>query len=457
MEQIEFVSLFVISLAAFVCPALSQLVPNRIVPETVLLLLVGMVVGPNMTGIVQTGDAIMLLSDLGLGFLFLLAGYEIEVKELSGKGGRHGLVTWFATFAIALTVAIPLGLARDNLLGGFAAAIILTTTAFGTLVPILKERGLTNTAIGRCVVEYGIWGELCPVLAMALLLTTRAKWLTVALLAAFVVIAVLAALLSRRIQDEDTKIARLVRTNAETNSQMSVRAVLVLLVGLVTLSALFNLDIVLGAFAAGFVLRAVLPAGNSSLEHKLNGLAYGFFIPLFFVVSGTKIDPVGVASDPGMLLLFIGSLVLVRTIPIFVSLSWRPDTSTLDARARASIAFYCTTALPIIVAVVSVATTAGAFSQEVGSVLIAAGGITVMLMPLLGYITLRALDADLGQAARKIAANPRRTVGVIKEHHALERERNARRKHKGRNGDTPEDVPPAAPSDESSRERATRR
>lgn len=432
MEQTEFVSLFVISLMAFVCPALSQALPNRIVPETVFLLLAGMVAGPHMAGIVQTTDAITLLSDLGLGFLFLLAGYEVEVRELSGKGGRIGLLTWVATFALALAVSIPIGLSHDNLLGGFAIAIILTTTAYGTLVPILKERGLTDTPIGRSVVEYGIWGELCPIVAMALLLTTRATWITIAMLTAFVAIAVLAALLSRKIQDEDTKLARLVTANAETNSQMSVRGVLVLLVGLVTLSALFNLDIVLGAFAAGFVLRAVIPHGNRSLEHKLNGLAYGFFIPLFFIVSGTKINPIGVANDPGMLVVFIASLLLIRAVPIFLSLSWRKDTRSLDAGARASIAFYCTTALPLIVAVVSVATTAGAFPQEMGSVLIAAGGITVVLMPMLGYITLHTIDAEIGQAAREIAANPRKTVTVLKRHRRLERERTASRRRETR-------------------------
>ena len=54
------------------------------------------------------------------------------------------------------------------------------------------------------------------------------------------------------------------------------RVTVLLLVALVTLSALFNLDAVLGAFAAGFVLRYIIPEGNNSLEHKLDGIAFGF-------------------------------------------------------------------------------------------------------------------------------------------------------------------------------------
>ena len=83
------------------------------------------------------------------------------------------------------------------------------------------------------------------------------------------------------------------------------RVTVLLLVGLVTLSAVFDLDIVLGAFAAGFVLRYIIPEGNDSLEKKLDGLAYGFLIPVFFVVSGAKINLMAVFAQPLLLVGFI--------------------------------------------------------------------------------------------------------------------------------------------------------
>ena len=63
-----------------------------------------------------------------------------------------------------------------------------------------------------------------------------------------------------------------------------------LLIFLVTISALFELDAVLGAFAAGFILRYIIPDGSKSLEMKLEGVGYGFLIPVFFVVSGAAIN-----------------------------------------------------------------------------------------------------------------------------------------------------------------------
>ena len=73
-------------------------------------------------------------------------------------------------------------------------AIVLVTTALGTLMPILRERELMNTKVGRAVIAYGTWGEVGPVLAMAVLLSTRTNWQTAAILAAFMILCVVTAL-----------------------------------------------------------------------------------------------------------------------------------------------------------------------------------------------------------------------------------------------------------------------
>lgn len=427
--ETDLISLFLICACSLIAPIISNLLPNKVIPETVFLLILGMLFGPHVLNVIDSDNAIGLLSDLGLGFLFLMAGYEIDVKELSGKGGRAGLATWFASFAIALAICLPVGNLEGRLSAGIATAIILTTTAFGTLVPILKDRGLTGTPMGNRVVEYGVWGELCPVIAMALMLSTRATWVTILFLLAFVVIAVLSALLSRRAQREGSKTFAILRDNAENNSQLTLRITILLLVGLVTLSDVFGLDIVLGAFAAGFVLRTVLPNGDPSLEHKLNGIAYGFFIPLFFVVSGLSINPAGVFQEPLVLVLFIVMLVAVRMIPIYASLAIRKDTKDMSTREKTAVSLYCTTALPLIVAVCSVAVSSGTFTQETASVLIAAGGITVLVMPFLASVVLHTIDAEPVLAIKEIKRHPKQFFGVLKSHMEIEREKSRIEKH----------------------------
>lgn len=418
---VDLVSLALIALVAAASPIVAKLIPNKLVPETVFLLIAGAVLGPHMIGAVELTDSVGLLSDLGLGFLFLLAGYEINPKSLTGSQGKRGFVTWLVSIALAFAIVIAAGLMKTNELEAVAVAIALTTTALGTLMPIMKERELTGTRVGESILAYGTWGELCPVLAMALLLSARAEWQTMLILVVFVVIAVLTAVVPAKAKKAGHRVFRFLSENADGTSQTMMRVVVLLLVGLVAVAAVFDLDIVLGAFAAGFVLRYIIPEGDHGLEHKLDGVAYGFLIPIFFVVSGAKIDLMAVFAQPVMLVGFIVLLLLVRTVPIFVSLSTHAETRDISTHNRLTIALYCTTALPIIVAVTSVAVSAGAMPQETASVLVAAGAITVFLMPLLGMLTYRVADAKPIEAVREIAHNPRDIGSILREHWELER------------------------------------
>lgn len=418
---VDLISLAFIALVAAGSPIIAKLIPNKLIPETVFLLIAGAVLGPNMVGAIALTDSVGLLSDLGLAFLFLLAGYEINPKSLTGGQGRRGLATWVVSIVLAfLFVHFTSGM-YVNELESVAVAIALTTTALGTLMPILKERELMGTQVGDSVLAYGTWGELCPVLAMALLLSTRAEWKTMLILLAFVVLCVLAAVVPAKAKKAGNRLFRFLTANAEGTSQTMMRAVVLLLVGLVALSAVFDLDIVLGAFASGFVLRYIIPEGDHGLEKKLDGVAYGFLIPIFFVVSGAKIDLMAVFAQPGTLIGFIALLLLIRAVPIFAALSTGKDTRDISTHNRLTIALYCTTALPIIVAVTSVAVSAGAMPQETAGVLVAAGAITVFLMPLLGMLTYRVADAKPIEAVREISRNPRDIGDILREHWELER------------------------------------
>lgn len=383
----DFVSLFIIALVALTCPFAARLVPGKLVPETVFLLIGGMVLGPYLVGIVHLTEPVQLISELGLAFLFLLAGYEINPSSLTGSQGKRGLAAWAVSIVLAFIVVRISPNFSVSHIDGIAVAIALTTTALGTLLPILKERGLVGTRVGDAILSYGTWGELCPVLAMAVLLSTRSTWQTVVILVIFAAVAVVAAIIPSKMHRAENRLFAFAAQTRHTNSQTLVRAVVVLLIGLVALSAVFKLDIVLGAFAAGFVLRYIVPEGDHELEEKLEGMAYGFFIPLFFVASGAKIDIMAVFGQPVLLIAFIALLLIVRATPIFVALSvGEKARKALCVHERLTVSLYCTTALPIIVAVTTVAVEAGAMPSSTAGTLVAAGAVTVFLMPLLASI-----------------------------------------------------------------------
>lgn len=160
------------------------------------------------------------------------------------------------------------------------------------------------------------------------------------------------------------------------------------------LAFLFQLDVVLGAFAAGFILRFVTPNGNHTLNLKLEGVGYGFLIPVFFVVSGASIDVKAVVANPALLITFIIMLLLVRAVPIFVATTLDHRVNPLDPQDKLTVSLYCTMALPLIVAVTSLAVQGGTMHQTTASTLVAAGAVTVFLMPLLGGLTSKLMKGE---------------------------------------------------------------
>ncbi|MFR0589658.1 cation:proton antiporter [Bifidobacterium apri] len=413
---VDLVSLTVIMLVAVLCPVIVQIIPGKPVPQTVLLLLAGALLGPHMFGVIQVSDSVQLLSELGLAFLFLLAGYEIDPKQLGGHQGRIGLATWAATFVLAFAVITFVPFFKQHDMTGMAAVITLTTTALGTLMPILKERGLEGTPVGNAVVAYGTWGELCPVLMMAVLLSTRSQWQTFLTLAVFAGICVVAALLPAKARKAGNRFYRLVTKHSNISEQVLMRLTVLLLITLVTVSAIFDLDVVLGAFAAGFILRYVIPEGSQTLETRLDGISYGFFIPIFFVVSGAAIDLRAVGGNPGLLIVFIIMLMLIRAVPVYIAMSLDRKTNPMSSHHRVTVAVYCATALPLIVAVTTVAVKAGTMQQMTASTLVAAGAVTVFLMPLLAGITYRVADVHPVTAIGEIAHDPHEYRQILHEH-----------------------------------------
>lgn len=383
-----FTSLLAITTISLVAPLVAHLVPRGVIPEAVLLIALGIAIGPSGLGWAHDSHEIQLLSELGLAFLFLLAGYEVDLDDVRSGHGLRASGAWVVSFILAFGVVALRSEGHVFSMESIAIAIAMTSTALGTLLPILKERGIADTAVGRIVMTHGTIGEIFPIIAIALLLSSGSLISSLGVLAVFVGTAVLLLLLPVQAQRWGLRVVDVIHLKAEGTAQTTVRITVVLLVALSTLAVGFNLDLVLGAFSAGLIVRQLLPQGRAELDQKLDGLAYGFFIPLFFVVSGMSIDIGAVAAAPVSLLLFLCALMAVRGVPVFISThGQRPGMHPLTVGERARIGLYSTTALPIIVAVTHVAVAADAMTATTQSTLILAGALSVLLMPVLAALT----------------------------------------------------------------------
>jgi Kef-type K+ transport system membrane component KefB len=380
-------SLVAVAAVALLAPLIVGLLPRLLVPQVVLLIVGGILIGPHVFGLATPGD-VQILADVGLGFVFLLAGYEIDLRLFGEDAGRRAVVAWFASLTLALGVVALLA-AAGWVRAFVPVALGLTTTALGTLLPVLRERNLLRGRLGRYLLAAGAVGELFPILGIAVFLGTQTRFTALASLGG---VAVLAFVLSvaRRVVRPGGRLATVIELRQHETAQITVRGTVLLLIALIAVTDRFHLDAVLGAFLAGIVLRRWAGRSAPVLESKLDAIGYGFFVPVFFVYSGMSLDLPAIAEAPLRLLLFFVLLLACRGLPAL--LVYR---GVLTWRQRVQTALVGATALPTLVALTEIGVRNGTMLRENAAALVGAGVLTVLVLPALAV----ALDRPKGTAA----------------------------------------------------------
>jgi Kef-type K+ transport system membrane component KefB len=377
----EFRSLLVIAAIAAFVPLIVGLFRIK-VAEVVLLLGAGVIFGPQLVGWITVDSSIELLSDLGLGLLFFLAGHELEGRAVRGESGKLAAIGWGVSLLLAGIVSIA-----------------LTSTALGTLLPIIRDSGELNSRFGTLFMGAGAWGELGPIIAISVLLGTKNSFVALISLAGFGIVALLLATLPARLAGD--RVRAILERGHHTSSQTALRFTMLLLIALLALASDFGLDVVLGAFIAGIIVRRFSPpAEESALQTKMEAIGFGFLIPLFFVVSGANLDIDSIVKNPGRLVLFFGLLLAVRGVPqFFIYRNAIPD-----VRQRSRFSLLVATGLPIIVAVTSLELADGLMDPRNAAALVGAGALSVLIFPLVGNALVRgraaAPDDDQERAAK---------------------------------------------------------
>jgi Kef-type K+ transport system membrane component KefB len=366
-------TLLVVAAVAALAPVLVALLPGPRIPQVVVLLVGGVLIGPEVLGWAER-PVIDLLANVGLGFLFLLAGYELDLRLFRERPGRLAMVAWLVT--VALAAALVGVLAAVGFVRAFVpVALGLTTTALGTLLPILRDNDMLGGRFGRYLLAAGAVGELFPIFAIALFLGAINKFVALGSLVAVGLLAAVLTLAPRLVRGN--RLERILREGEGSTAQTTLRWTIVLLLLLLVIAEEFGLDVVLGAFLAGIVLRRWAPGDVHVLEGKLDAIGYGFFIPLFFVSSGMGLDVRSIAEAPARLLVFFVLLMVVRGVPALFL--YRRD---LPAPQRVQTMLLTATALPLLVALAEIGLRNGTMLRENAAALVGAGVLSVLVFPM---------------------------------------------------------------------------
>ncbi len=403
MGAIGFGGLAIVAAAALAAPLALGLFPRIRLPAIVLEIVLGIVIGPQVLGWVSIDTPIQVMSLLGLAFLLLLAGLEVEYERFRGRLLRLTALGYAISFGLALLIGLGLyasGLVKSPLLVGIA----LSATSVGIVIPVLKDAGQVGTSFGQLVVAGASIGEIATIVLLSLFFSGEAggigvKLVLLGLFGLFVIavgVAVIGAERSMRIS------AALLRLQ-DTTAEIRIRGSFLLLTLFVVLAKRLGLEAILGAFLAGAIVKLV--DRDQTMTHpqfgqKLEAVGYGVFVPVFFVATGVRFDLNALFANATNLVrvpIFLAALLVARGLPALVYKSLTTRRQTLAA------ALLQATSLSFLIVAGQIGVQLDLLRPAVYAALVAAGLLSVLLFPLTALTLLRAEEEeprDVLEAAR---------------------------------------------------------
>jgi len=391
LGSISYDELMLVMALAVGIPLVLALFPRVPIPSSVVEILAGIIVGPAVLGLVEADQVVDVLATLGVAFLLFLAGLELDFDQMRGRPLKLGSIGYVLSIAIGLVVTVPLGV-LDVIIDPVYVTVILSATALGIVMPVLKDARQTHTGFGRFVVVSCSVAEFGSIVLLSLLFTGSGGGgaLEGAAKLGLLVVAVLAIAFGATRAGKLKRLDDVVYRLQDTSSQIRIRAAVLVLLALLTLSQDLKFDAILGAFLAGALLAAITdPERDEAFGHfrtKLEGIGFGCFVPVFFVATGLRFPVDDLFSDSSALLrvpLFLVLLLLVRALPALV---FRRDVSRPQVAAAGLLQ---ATSLSFIV----VATEIGVSVEELRPInaasLVAAGMLSVLIFPALSLAILR--------------------------------------------------------------------
>lgn len=315
-------SLFLVVLLALVIPIFMARFKISTVPTAIAEIIVGIIVGSSGFNIVVSTHDLTFLSNLGVTLLMFLSGMEINFDLLQRKNNPKAksqagktvdpLPTALTAFAGIVIMAFILAyvLKLISLFSNIVlAAIIFMTVALGVVIATLKEKDILGRPIGQTVLLTAVLGEVIPLLLLTIYASVNGGnaeqlWLIILLFVA-------AIFLLRRFKQPYLWFSKV--TKATT--QLDIRLAFFLIFALVTVAERVGAENILGAFLAGMVMKLLEP--SEATKDKLTSIGYGFFIPIFFIMTGVGLNLKSLFAHPS-------SLMLLPVLVIFLFLAKAP-------------------------------------------------------------------------------------------------------------------------------------
>jgi Kef-type K+ transport system membrane component KefB len=401
--ELSFTPLAVVAAVALAAPLVLALTRLPL-PAVVLEIVLGIAIGPQFLGWAHVDEPVQVMSLLGLAFLLLLAGLEVDFERIRGRLLRVTAAAYAVSFGIALVIGAGLREA-DLIRSPLLVAIMLSATGLGIVLPILKDAGALETRFGQVVVAGASIAEVAPIVLLSLFFSGETGGLgaKLVLLAGFALFVLAVALTALGLQ-RSMRLSAVLVALQDTTAEIRVRAAFFLLAVFAALASALGLEAILGAFLAGATLKLV--DRDAAMTHplfhrKLEAAGFGVFVPFFFVATGMRLDIDGLFASGSTLTrvpLFLAALLAIRALP---ALLYRPFAERGGQLVAAGL--LQATSLSLLVVAGQIGVDMDLIRPANYTALVAAGLLSVILFPLIALRLLRGSPA--GAAGRSRASS----------------------------------------------------
>lgn len=390
-QEVQFGSLLVLAVAAFLVPLVLAALTGPAVPTIVGEVLAGVLLGRSGLGWIAPGPWHDFLFLFGLAFLLFLAGLEIDFSALRAPaGGRRAslldaplaLAGLAVALRLALAFAITVPLTAAGLLPGpTLVAFLLTSTSLGAVLAVLRERELLHEPYGQLLMVTTAVADFGTTLLLTVFFSVDARSTGARLaLVALLVLLGLALVAGLRRVARVQSVAALVERLAGATAQIRIRGAFALLLVFAALAEHLGLEVILGAFIAGAIVSALSVAREHPLfQVKIDAVGYGFFVPVFFILTGARLDlPALLASAEALALIpiLLVAIFVVKAIPTWL---YRRRYSARECLAAAAL---LSAQLTLTIAGVEIGRSLGLIDAALGSALVIVALLSVLIAPI---------------------------------------------------------------------------
>ncbi|MBU0591526.1 cation:proton antiporter [Candidatus Micrarchaeota archaeon] len=278
-------------------------------PYVVTLIIGGILIGPFGLGLFVPDDTIEFIGEIGLVFLMFMAGLEIRSSAIANIQKGVGLLAMFnSLIPFIVGVAISLFLGYNWMTSLFLGAIFISSS-IAVIVPSLENNGLLKTRLGKSILGATIVEDVLSLIIFSILLQTINPTHNIPL-PFFYLAMIIFLLFLRAFIYEFRKFYKQLLVEKKDLFENELRFIFAILLATVILFDLLGFHPIIAGFFAGMVLSESIK--KETMKTKLHTISYGLFIPVFFVIIGSKTD-LSVFSN-GFGILFIVALIVIGSI-----------------------------------------------------------------------------------------------------------------------------------------------